>query len=149
MLSIQYVCIHCIICHLVFVYNNQNDHKLKPSILHCLELFWKSKRQRTVSYAISSLAGTRDYIHIEDLAEGHLKALSKLEKSSGLGFKAYNLGSGQGHTVLEVIRTFQEVCNVPHLLCLENLVLGIIITYIQNLVWQISKISISLCYFEH
>lgn len=53
--------------------------------------------------------GERDYIHIEDLAEGHLKALSKLEGVSGLGFKAYNLGTGNGYTVLEVIRTFKEV----------------------------------------
>ncbi|EEB16703.1 UDP-glucose 4-epimerase, putative [Pediculus humanus corporis] len=53
--------------------------------------------------------GERDYIHIEDLAEGHLKALNKLEESSGLGFKAYNLGTGNGYTVLEVIETFKNV----------------------------------------
>ncbi|KAK6622297.1 hypothetical protein RUM44_002108 [Polyplax serrata] len=53
--------------------------------------------------------GERDYIHIEDLADGHLKALNKLEKSSGLGFKAYNLGTGNGYTVLEVIETFKKV----------------------------------------
>lgn len=53
--------------------------------------------------------GERDYIHIEDLADGHIKALIKLENSPGLGFKAYNLGTGNGYTVLEVMKTFKKV----------------------------------------
>lgn len=52
--------------------------------------------------------GVRDYIHIEDLALGHVKALQKLEKVKK-GLFIYNLGSGKGYSVLEVIKTFEKV----------------------------------------
>lgn len=52
--------------------------------------------------------GVRDYIHVVDLAKGHVKAL---EKISG-GLKVYNLGSGKGVSVLELVNTFQKVNNV-------------------------------------
>jgi UDP-glucose-4-epimerase GalE len=48
----------------------------------------------------------RDYIHIEDLAEAHLLALEKLQPGQGLH---YNLGTGRGYSVREVIRTAEEV----------------------------------------
>lgn len=54
--------------------------------------------------------GERDYIHVVDVALGHLKALEKLEKNPGL--VTYNLGTGSGSTVLELIKTFEEVNNV-------------------------------------
>ena len=47
----------------------------------------------------------RDYIHVVDLARGHLAALNKLAENPGL--VTYNLGSGIGQSVLEVIRAFQ------------------------------------------
>ena len=50
--------------------------------------------------------GVRDYIHVVDLAKGHLKALEKLEKDSGLF--TYNLGTGTGYSVLEVINAFEK-----------------------------------------
>lgn len=50
--------------------------------------------------------GVRDYIHVEDLADGHLKALSKLEKKPGL--VTYNLGTGQGYSVLDMIKSFEH-----------------------------------------
>ncbi|MFH5886131.1 UDP-glucose 4-epimerase GalE [Halalkalibaculum sp. DA3122] len=50
--------------------------------------------------------GVRDYIHVVDLALGHLKALEKLDTRPGL--VTYNLGTGQGYSVLEMIRAFQE-----------------------------------------
>ena len=50
--------------------------------------------------------GVRDYIHVVDLAFGHIKALSRLEKSTGLA--VYNLGTGCGYSVLEVMRAFAE-----------------------------------------
>lgn len=50
--------------------------------------------------------GVRDYIHIVDLAKGHLKALEHL---TGCGLKIYNLGTGKGCSVLEVIKTFEKV----------------------------------------
>lgn len=50
--------------------------------------------------------GVRDYIHVVDLARGHLKALDKLMK--GPGIMTYNLGTGEGYSVLEVIKAFEE-----------------------------------------
>lgn len=48
--------------------------------------------------------GVRDYIHVMDLADGHLKAMEKLDESHGC--KAYNLGTGKGYSVLEVVNAF-------------------------------------------
>nr|WP_272889145.1 NAD-dependent epimerase/dehydratase family protein [Duffyella gerundensis] len=47
-----------------------------------------------------------DYIHVVDLAEGHLKALDHLSKVEG--YKAYNLGAGKGYSVLEMIKAFEK-----------------------------------------
>lgn len=54
--------------------------------------------------------GERDYIHVVDLAIGHLKALEKLSGNPGL--ITYNLGTGRGYTVLELVHTFEEVNQV-------------------------------------
>ena len=56
----------------------------------------------------STLDGTavRDYIHVTDLALGHLAALNS---RSGHGFRAYNLGSGRGHSVLDIVAAMEEV----------------------------------------
>lgn len=51
--------------------------------------------------------GVRDYIHVVDLAIGHLLALEKTCHSSGIN--AYNLGTGQGHSVLELVSAFESV----------------------------------------
>ncbi len=50
--------------------------------------------------------GVRDYIHVVDLAAGHLKALDRLELNIGLD--VYNLGTGQGYSVLEMIKAFEK-----------------------------------------
>ena len=50
--------------------------------------------------------GVRDYIHVEDLAAGHLKALDKLYTGSGL--VTYNLGTGQGYSVLDMVKEFEK-----------------------------------------
>jgi UDP-glucose 4-epimerase len=52
--------------------------------------------------------GMRDYIHVLDLAQGHIKALRKLDDNSGI--KVYNLGTGKGYTVLEIVKTYSKVC---------------------------------------
>ncbi len=49
----------------------------------------------------------RDYIHVADLADGHVKALQKLEQEKG-GVWIYNLGTGTGYSVLDVINAFEE-----------------------------------------
>ncbi len=51
--------------------------------------------------------GIRDFIHVVDLAKGHIKALDKLEKE-GNGIFIYNLGTGKGYSVLELVNTFME-----------------------------------------
>mgnify|MGYP000657220470 CR=1 FL=1 len=53
--------------------------------------------------------GVRDYIHVVDLAIGHIKALEKLPEIKGC--KAINLGTGNGTSVLEIIRTFENISN--------------------------------------
>lgn len=50
--------------------------------------------------------GVRDYIHVEDLANGHLKALQKL--TNNVGLVTYNLGTGQGYSVLEMVKAFEQ-----------------------------------------
>nr|XP_018898238.1 PREDICTED: UDP-glucose 4-epimerase isoform X2 [Bemisia tabaci] len=55
--------------------------------------------------------GVRDYIHIVDLAVGHVSALEKLLSNDALGFKVYNLGTGTGYSVLQVVKAFEEASN--------------------------------------
>ncbi len=52
--------------------------------------------------------GVRDYIHVVDLADGHVKALAKLLQRPGV--VVYNLGTGRGYSVLEMVRAFAEAC---------------------------------------
>ena len=54
--------------------------------------------------------GVRDYIHVVDLALGHIKAIEKVSKSTGCD--AYNLGTGNGYSVLDLVNTFSRVNNV-------------------------------------
>ena len=54
--------------------------------------------------------GVRDYIHVMDLATGHVKALAKLEKGSGLNI--YNLGTGVGYSVLDIVKNFEEATGI-------------------------------------
>ena len=55
--------------------------------------------------------GVRDYIHVVDLAVGHIKALDKLKKD-GKGMHIYNLGTGVGYSVLDMINAFEKANNV-------------------------------------
>lgn len=64
-------------------------------------------------YPTKDGTGVRDYIHIQDLANGHTKALEKLFDDDFHGFRAYNLGTGAGHSVLEVIKAFEAACGKP------------------------------------
>ena len=54
--------------------------------------------------------GVRDYIHVVDLAKGHVKALEFLDKNENLVY--YNLGTGRGYSVLEMVKAFEKVNNV-------------------------------------
>ncbi|MCL1950273.1 MAG: UDP-glucose 4-epimerase GalE [Turicibacter sp.] len=57
-------------------------------------------------YETSDGTGVRDYIHVEDLADGHLKALDKLAGNPGL--VTYNLGTGNGYSVLDLVNAFSK-----------------------------------------
>jgi UDP-glucose 4-epimerase len=54
--------------------------------------------------------GVRDFIHVMDLAEGHVAAISYLPKMHG--FETFNLGNGVGYTVLQMINSFESVTGV-------------------------------------
>ena len=55
--------------------------------------------------------GVRDYIHVVDLAKGHVKALKKIEDNSGVSI--YNLGTGNGYSVLDVVKAYEKACGKP------------------------------------
>ena len=55
--------------------------------------------------------GVRDYIHVVDLARGHVKAIQKLADNEGVSI--YNLGTGKGYSVLDVIHAFEKACGHP------------------------------------
>ena len=54
--------------------------------------------------------GVRDYIHVVDLAKGHVCAIKKLAENCGL--KTYNLGTGVGYSVLDIVKNFEEATGV-------------------------------------
>lgn len=55
--------------------------------------------------------GVRDYIHVVDLALGHVKAIEKLADNDGVSI--YNLGTGNGYSVLQVVHAFEKACGHP------------------------------------
>jgi len=61
--------------------------------------------------------GVRDYIHVQDLVEGHLAALDRLQAHPGI--HVWNLGSGRGYSVLEVVRAFEAASGhrIPYVIC--------------------------------
>jgi UDP-glucose 4-epimerase len=62
-------------------------------------------------YATADGTGVRDYIHVVDLARGHIKALEKLAQNPGC--ITHNLGTGQGYSVLEMVAAFTKACGKP------------------------------------
>ncbi len=85
--------------------NNLMPYIAKVAIgeLRCLNVFGDD-------YDTHDGTGVRDYIHVVDLALGHLKALDKIKNDSGLFI--YNLGTGQGYSVLDMVKSFECVNNV-------------------------------------
>jgi UDP-glucose 4-epimerase len=57
--------------------------------------------------------GVRDYIHVVDLAEGHLAALKHLATPHALACDVFNLGTGQGTSVLQIVRAFEQASGCP------------------------------------
>ena len=71
--------------------------------LECLSVFGDD-------YDTVDGTGVRDYIHVEDLANGHLKALNKARNMTGV--EAYNLGTGKGYSVLQIVEAFEKANGV-------------------------------------
>ena len=69
--------------------------------LKCLGVFGND-------YPTHDGTGVRDYIHVVDLAKGHVKALKKLAPGSGVSI--YNLGTGIGYSVLDVLHAYEKAC---------------------------------------
>ena len=78
--------------------------KVASGELECLSVFGND-------YPTKDGTGVRDYIHVVDLAKGHIKALEKLEKEQQ-GLYIYNLGTGVGYSVLDLVNTFEKVNHV-------------------------------------
>ncbi len=68
--------------------------------LECLSIYGND-------YPTHDGTGVRDYIHVVDLAKGHLKALDRLAKDD-TGVFVYNLGSGRGYSVLDIVKAFEK-----------------------------------------
>lgn len=62
-------------------------------------------------YPTKDGTGVRDYIHVVDLAAGHIKALEAMKKQ--IGCQIFNLGTGTGYSVLEMIKTFEKISGRP------------------------------------
>ena len=60
-------------------------------------------------YKTKDGTGVRDYIHVVDLAIGHVKALEKMIENENFGLGIYNLGTGVGYSVLDIVNTFNKV----------------------------------------
>lgn len=78
--------------------------KVATGELECLSVFGND-------YNTKDGTGVRDYIHVVDLAKGHIKAVEKLVKE-GKGKYVYNLGTGTGYSVLDIINSFEKINNV-------------------------------------
>ncbi len=78
--------------------------KVAVGKLPCLPVFGND-------YPTPDGTGVRDYIHVSDLAEGHVAALAYLQDHEGID--AFNLGSGKGTSVLELVRAFEQACGHP------------------------------------
>lgn len=77
--------------------------KVATGELECLSIFGDD-------YDTKDGTGVRDYIHVVDLALGHIAAIEKIDKEPGV--YAYNLGTGVGYSVLELVKTFSKVNNI-------------------------------------
>lgn len=77
--------------------------------LECLGVFGND-------YDTPDGTGVRDYIHVVDLAKGHVKAIDKIKENPGV--KIYNLGTGKGYSVLDIVKAFSKACGheIPYVI---------------------------------
>lgn len=89
---------------------NDIPNNLMPIILKVATKQMKELKVFGNDYNTVDGTGVRDYIHVVDLANAHLKALETLNNEHGIDF--YNIGTGHGFSVLELVKTFEKVNNV-------------------------------------
>lgn len=89
---------------------NGIPNNIMPYIMRVAQKRYKELTIFGDDYSTPDGTGIRDYIHVVDLSKGHLKALEKIRKETGV--KIYNLGTGRGYSVLELVKTFEKVNNV-------------------------------------
>ena len=81
--------------------NNLVPYIAQVAVGKCLGVFGND-------YPTHDGTGVRDYIHVVDLAVGHVKALKKIEEKAGVCI--YNLGTGKGYSVLDVVKAYEKAC---------------------------------------
>ena len=88
---------------------NGIPNNLMPYIVKVANKELKELKVFGNDYDTKDGTGVRDYIHVVDLAKGHIKALNKTDDN---GVHIYNLGTGNGYSVLEIVNTFKKVNNI-------------------------------------
>ncbi|WP_428260216.1 UDP-glucose 4-epimerase GalE [Gallibacter sp. Marseille-QA0791] len=89
---------------------NGIPNNLMPYILQVALGKQKELRVFGNDYDTHDGTGVRDYIHVVDLAKGHVNAIKKLDEKSGPGI--YNLGTGKGYSVLDIVKNFEKATGV-------------------------------------
>lgn len=86
---------------------------IPTNLVPCIARTAKGKQKALAVYGTDyntpDGTGVRDYVHVMDIAEGHIAALAEYTETRR-GFRTFNLGTGKGHSVLEVVRAYEEVC---------------------------------------
>ena len=92
---------------------SKKSKNLMPNIIDVVKGITKEIKIFGNDYDTKDGTCIRDYIHIMDLANAHFKSLQFLEKTKG--FNVFNIGTGHGYSVLELINTFEDVtgCEIP------------------------------------
>ncbi len=101
-------------------------------------------------YSTPDGTGVRDYLHVVDLAKGHVKALNKIKEQTGLSI--YNLGTGTGYSVLDIVKYFEQATGIAIPYTIENRRAGDIAIYYCNpqkaekeLGWKAEKNIADMC----
>jgi UDP-glucose 4-epimerase len=93
----------------------ENPRGIPNNLLPFIAQVAEGRRERLAvfgdDYPTPDGTGMRDYIHVVDLALGHLRALEKL--AAGPGVLTYNLGTGAASSVLDMVRAFEKACGKP------------------------------------
>jgi len=88
---------------------NQHSSNLIPSLINVVTKLNTNLEIFGNDYETRDGTGVRDYLHIDDLIKGHLRALDYIAENNG--YHIWNLGSGKGYSVLEIIKAFEHKLN--------------------------------------